>query len=200
MPSKFDPKFWSGDHFQVNHNFDELYKRINDLNPTLVIDAGCGRNLHKPYIKNLFGFDASPFPEIDLQSTILDAPFAIGCADAVLSLGSVQFISRDYVIQNMEKIISWVKPGGLIEMRVRTYEPSKNFIMPVHHFFWEEELIDFVSKKYNLEISNMQKYRSESNMSNEEISKKFDLSEQSEIFLAEKQLWGRTIWTWRTKQ
>ena len=155
LPNKYNPDTWWGDEYQENAGFEEMYNRINALNPNLVIDAGCGRNKHKNHIKNLIGFDASPYPEVDLHCAILDAPFDPNSADAVLALGSVQFISKEYIIENVERIVSWVKPGGLIEIRILLQDKvAKNYIEEYDKkgvkVSWDTELKNYVSKKYNL--------------------------------------------------
>ena len=155
MPRRYNPETWWGDEFQENAGLEEIYARINALNPNLVIDAGCGRNKHKAHIKNLIGIDASPFPEVDIHCAILDAPFEPNSADAVLALGSVQFISREYIIENMQKIISWVRPGGLIEMRVLLQNDiAKDYIKKYDKrrvkISWDPELQDYLSTQHNL--------------------------------------------------
>ena len=144
LTKRFDPVTWRGDHFQENAGLQELYERVNARNPSLVIDAGCGRNPHKAHIPNLIGFDPSPFPDIDFQSTILDAEFEPECADVVLSLGSIQFISHDYIRENIDKIVGWCKPGGIIEMRIALGQfPNKR------HCGWAPGMLNEFTEKYN---------------------------------------------------
>lgn len=155
LTKRYNPETWWGDEFQENAGLEEMYARVNALNPTLVIDAGCGRNKHKRHIKNLIGIDASPFPEVDINCAILEASFQPNCADAVLALGSVQFISREYIIKNMEKLISWVKPGGLIEMRILLQDATaKEYIEKFDKqgvkVPWDSELRDYLSSQHNL--------------------------------------------------
>ena len=155
LVKRYDPETWWGDLYQENAGFEEMYSRVNELNPTLVIDAGCGRNKHKQHIKNLIGIDASPFPEVDIHCPILEAPFEPECADAVLVLGSVQFISKEYIIENMEKLIRWVKPGGLIEMRVSSQDDvTKDFIKNYDKqgvkVLWDNDLRKYFVEKFSL--------------------------------------------------
>lgn len=156
LPNRYKPGWWRGFHFQENAGLEEMYARVNALNPTLVIDAGCGRNKHKSYIKNLIGFDASPYPEVDINCPILEAPFEPSCADAVLALGSIQYISKDYILSNIDKIISWVKPGGIIEMRVMLDDDNSKKYHALYdkdalRFPWSNELREEITKAYNLE-------------------------------------------------
>jgi trans-aconitate methyltransferase len=155
LTKRYNPETWWGDAYQENAGLEEMYARVNALDPTLVIDAGCGRNKHKEHIKNLIGIDASPFPEVDINCPILEATFQPNCADVVLALGSVQFISREYIIENMEKLISWVKPGGLIEMRVLVHDKTaKDWIEQYDQqgvkFPWDAELREYITNQYNL--------------------------------------------------
>lgn len=202
LSKTFDPTTWNGDSYQKNSRFDEMYQEINLLNPTLVIDAGCGRNIHKEYIKNLVGFDASPFPEADYHFTILDATFETESADAVLCLGSVQFIDKDYIVKNMEKIISWVKPGGLLVMRVvyaddfvtnywKTYSPNSLSM----RCLWNDELRNYITKKHNLEYKIVPwQYQSEIDEKNH--NKKYKEYRSTEQVKAKQQC-RRLCWTWR---
>jgi hypothetical protein len=156
LPSRYNPSLWKGNHFQENAGLEEMYARVNALNPTLVIDAGCGKNKHKPFIKNLIGFDASPYPDVDINCAILDAQFEPESADAVLCLGSIQYISREYILANVDKVINWVKPGGLIEMRVMLNDAFSQEYHSVYdkdavRYPWDDQLRNEITEKYNLE-------------------------------------------------
>jgi SAM-dependent methyltransferase len=156
LPSRYGPTTWKGNHFQENAGIEEMYARVNALDPTLVIDAGCGKNKHKPFIKNLIGFDASPYLGVDMNCAILDAPFEPASADAVLCLGSIQYINEEYILANIDKVISWVKPGGLIEMRVMlndafSQEYHKVYDKDAVRHPWDDQLRNKITEKYNLE-------------------------------------------------
>lgn len=152
LSDRYDPSEWIG--IPAEENYEGMYRRINSLEPELVIDAGCGRNQHKNKIKNLIGFDPSPFPEIDFRSTIIDAKFEKNSADALLLLGSVQHIDEEYVRENMDKAISWCKPQAIIEMRVRPFENNPAAANPLYHenlhFYWPFRLVTDLMKIYNL--------------------------------------------------
>jgi hypothetical protein len=127
-----------------------LIKAINELNPRLVIDAGCGHNILKKYINNLIGFDQELYPTADFQSSILDAEFAPGSADVILCLGSLHFGSREFVYKNFEKIMHWLAPGGYVVMRV--YE-SNDVESATNHFYkFTQYDIDFLENLYNLKM------------------------------------------------
>jgi hypothetical protein len=199
LPKRYDPDTWDGDDFQANARLDEIYTRINALNPMLVIDAGCGRNKHKAHIQNLVGFDASDFPEVDINCPILEAPFDPESADAVLCLGSVQFISREYIIENMDRIISWVKPGGLIEMRVMYADETAKTYWAVFDpkgvkYPWDKELREEITKKHNLEYA-VEPWFYNSELDEDAKSKNY----KKEGRLNLRQQLKRECWTWRKK-
>jgi hypothetical protein len=203
---RYNPKKWKGDAYQKNAKLDELYDRINSLNPSLVIDAGCGRNSHKSQIKNLIGFDASPFPEVDICCPISEAPFEPESADAVLCLGSVQFIGRNYIIENMDKIISWVKPGGLIEMRVMLadsiaidfwkYDDPNGVKFP-----WDESLRAEIANKHKLEYM-VAPWVYHGDLDDEKLEAIKETRKQSGYRINEEKIrlrakQSRECWTWR---
>lgn len=107
---------WRSNLHLFKHSGYNLVDHINDMNPRLVIDAGCGINGFKGKIKNVVGFDPV-FDEADFKSTILEAPFADQCADIVFAFGCVNFGTRDDVALNIIKLKSWLRPGGLLYMR-----------------------------------------------------------------------------------
>jgi hypothetical protein len=108
-----------GDSFKqkMNIGYPWIIEYANSLNPSLVIDAGCGRNMYKGQIQNLIGFDSGDYDNVDFKSTILDANFDDNSADIVMALGSIQFVSLKYIRKNLEKIVGWTKPGGHMIMR-----------------------------------------------------------------------------------
>ena len=97
-----------------------IIETVNSLNPSLVIDAGCGTNHYKAHIANLVGFDPNDPVHADRVDTIQSAQFDPASADAVLALGSMQFGTRESVRADLERVVSWLKPQGLLFMRVKS--------------------------------------------------------------------------------
>lgn len=150
----FDPSSW-----KTRSNYvvagENLIDEINDLNPKLVIDAGCGHNQFKGKVKNLVGFDILNFPNADFISSIQDADFKTQSADVVIALGSIQFGTKQEVYEDVGKIASWLKPSGYIVMRVLKDQvvlgPLGNK-PSLFRYYWSEEDIDILSTKYNLTV------------------------------------------------
>lgn len=107
---------WKANIHLFKHSGKNWIKQINDLNPELVIDAGCGENFFKGKIKNLVGYDPV-FKEADFNCTHFTAPFKEQCADVIIAGGSVNWGDRDDIAFILVKLKSWLKPGGRLFMR-----------------------------------------------------------------------------------
>lgn len=149
----FDPATYNGHYWADQYKFAglNLIDEINQLDPDLVIDAGCAHNRFKGHIQNLVGFDRNPFPFADLHTTIEAAPFRPECADVVMALGSMHFGTKELVEQQVDRVVSWVKPGGFIIMRVnnKIFFNDKNADI---RYTWTDEDRKYFSEKYNLNM------------------------------------------------
>jgi len=93
-----------------------LIDEINALNPTRVLDLGCGYNEFKGKIQNLTGID--PYNKnADEQVTILDYQPSHQF-DVILCLGSINFGSTEKILAELQKAVQLTKPGGLLFFRV----------------------------------------------------------------------------------
>jgi hypothetical protein len=148
LAKKFNPSTWDGFMaFQYyTHSGMNLIDDVNALDADLVIDVGCGHNRFKGHIKNLIGFDPQPFPMADIQSDIASINFRPESADVLLVLGSIQFGTRENVKQNLDKVVSWLKPGGVIVMRT-LYQFDTNTIpyADVHYVWTDKDIEEFGS-------------------------------------------------------
>jgi hypothetical protein len=151
LDTLFDPESYQGYHWAEQYKFAglNLIDEINQLDPDLVIDAGCAHNRFKGHIQNLVGFDRNPFPFADLHITIEAAPFRPECADVVLALGSMHFGTKELVEQQVDRVVSWTKPGGFIVMRVNNkiyYDDEYTDI----RYNWTDSDRQYFSEKHNL--------------------------------------------------
>lgn len=79
-----------------------LVDSVNALNPSLVLDVGCGQNFYKNKIKNLVGLDIFG-SDCDIRVDYFNSDYA-DKADAVLVLGVLEYGSPDVVQQKLERI------------------------------------------------------------------------------------------------
>lgn len=119
--------------------------QINDAHK--IIDVGCGQNLYKKYYNNIVGLDIVDYGA-DIVSSIQDAKIKKETFDIALCLG-VFHGSFNNVTADIEKISSWVKPGGYIICRAR--QNSMNYRIEVkNNRYFNLDVIDNYSKKFNL--------------------------------------------------
>lgn len=155
LEKKFDPSNWEGYKvwFQYTHTGMNLIEEINELDPDLVIDVGCGHNRFKGKIRRIIGFDQEPFPFADLHMSIEEINFRTESADVVMCLGSVQFGDRDFVRNQMKKISSWVKPGGFIVMRtMNQFFKKGTYPYQEAHYIWTKDDAKTIGEENNLSI------------------------------------------------
>lgn len=155
LKDKFNPSDWGGYKAFKHYKYTgkNLISEINDLDPDLVIDAGCGHNRFKGHIKNLIGFDQEPFPFADIQSSIEKINFRKNSADVVMALGSIQFGDRDFVRSQMKKITSWVKPGGFIVMRtMKDWFRTEDYPHSDSHYIWSEDDVVSIGEENSLTV------------------------------------------------
>lgn len=144
----------------VDFNFDVvnqfIFEKVLPLNPSLVIDAGCGKNSYKSKIPNLIGFDPGDYIGADFKSTILEANFEPESADVILMLGSVQFIGKPYIRKNISKLVSWIKPNGLIIGRANLdteyFRQFLSYANPLKQVPWSKEFLYQITEEFNLEF------------------------------------------------
>ncbi len=153
LGKKFDPTKWTGwkafKHYKYTGT--NLVDDINNLDPDLVIDVGCGHNRFKGHIKNLIGFDQEPFPFADLHMSIENINFRKESADVVMALGSIQFGDKDFVKSQVKKIVSWVKPGGFIIMRtMKDWFHNYDYPYMSSHYIWSQDDINEIEKENSL--------------------------------------------------
>lgn len=125
-------QIWQPETKKYKYSGLGIIDQINALNPKAVLDAGCGYNEFKGKIQNLTGID--PFnPRADIKTHILEYETDIEY-DAVICLGSINFGTTDKIFEEVKKVVSLTKTGGLIIFRVN---PG------IQHIARESKWIDF---------------------------------------------------------
>ena len=127
-----------------------LVEEVNSLNPSLVVDAGCGANYFRGKINNLIGFDLDDYPDCDLQSSISDMKIQPESVDVVLALGTFQYSSRQRVLEDLSTTVSWVRPGGYIVMRLNKFVTESESVTSSYR--WSQEWFEKVSEDLGLKV------------------------------------------------
>ena len=137
-------------------NWNE-YKQmvLDDIDPeNLVIDVGCGSNMYKGRLPNVIGIDPAN-DAADFYTTIEDYTTDLRF-DVAICNGSINFGERKDIEQQIEKIISLLKPKNKIYWRVNPgYTDHRNSdaaALGPHFFPWTEQLLNEMAEKYNYEI------------------------------------------------
>lgn len=126
---------------------DETIKLINDLNPELVLDLGCGKNMYKSHIKNLTGIDIAPNPKVDILEDISKLSFNDNSADACLCYGSINFGGTELIKQQLSEVYRVLKPEGLAVFRGNMNENNEEI-----YYDWNEEKISYWTNYFNFKI------------------------------------------------
>mgnify|MGYP001158359996 FL=1 len=107
---------WKPDNKQFKATGTELIDKVNALNPQSVLDIGCGYNLLKSKIQNLWGID--PYnSHADEMIDLMDFP-STTMYDVVLVLGSINFGCEESIKEKLAKAVSLCEPRGHIFFRV----------------------------------------------------------------------------------
>tara|TARA_Y100001935_G_C17270864_1_gene491853 strand:- start:240 stop:923 length:684 start_codon:yes stop_codon:yes gene_type:complete len=116
--SKYFGEVWQPKTKQFKYSGLKLIDEINSLNPTSVLDLGCGYNEFKGKIPHLVGVD--PYNKnADIQQTILE--YNPGKQfDVIIVLGSINFGSTDKVFAELEHAVELCAPGGTMFFRVNS--------------------------------------------------------------------------------
>ena len=127
----------------------------------LVIDVGCGMNNYKQYFNNHIGIDIASTSGADIISPMEDVDFDDECAELILALGSIQFKSEDLMLRQFGHVIKWLKPGGLMLLRVSGPDRVKQIQdrrPGSPHVLWTDDMTKHVITKYNLKIEHYKEF------------------------------------------
>ena len=129
-----------------------------------IVDAGCGGNQYQMHFPNLIAFDPVDYGNQHFVSSILDADIDQESQDGVLCLGVLHECPDDYIQANMEKMLSWIKPGGKLVMKHKatplTYKINHPYIDTLKaQGMWDKEKIDEYTNMYNLKLNWIEPWR-----------------------------------------
>lgn len=159
-------KYWKGNTKEFSMSgHDQIAKKISDLNPKHILDVGCGYNSLKQYMQTKGMLDNTEFVGIDPFNNNADIMQGI-CQywhenqdkqyDTVLALGSINFGTKDKILQEIDCLDKLTAPGGYQFWRVNPGLlhdcPEFPLINLVDFYPWDKAFIDSIANIYNYEI------------------------------------------------
>ena len=135
-----DPVAWK--------QYEDIIDEITD--DEKVLDVGCGYHPFKGKIKNLLGIDKYN-EQADIVVDLMDFDTVPESYDVVIALGSTNLFGFELIEKQIEKVVSWCKPGGRIYMRVNPQ--IEKITSPKESAYpWTIDDIEYFTKKHNLNI------------------------------------------------
>lgn len=152
---RFFAEIWKPRTNDYDYTGWTLTEEINQLNPSAVLDVGCGYHPFKGRINNLVGID--PYNNCaDYEVDILEYKVKPESYDVIIALGSINFNSRDEIEQRFEHCVNLLAPGGKFYLRANPGETHKTGVY-VDIFPWSFEVVNEFAEKYNLKLDTFKK-------------------------------------------
>jgi hypothetical protein len=130
--AQYFSQVWQPETKKYKYSGLAIIDQVNALNPSAVLDLGCGYNEFKGKIQNLTGVD--PYnKKADVTAHTLDYESDTEY-DVTICLGSINFGSTDKIFKELQQAVSLTRTGGLIFFRVN---PG------IQHTALESKWIDF---------------------------------------------------------
>ena len=118
---------------------------INSLDPTLVLDLGCGDNRYKGLVNNLIGIDIADKPLVDIVSNFTNLEFENNSVDAIIAYGSINFGEEELIAEQLQEAKRVLKDKGIICFR--GYSSTDPF-----YYYWTEERCNYFTEKFNFKL------------------------------------------------
>ena len=129
----------------------DIIDEVNALEPTSVLDLGCGYNEFKGKINNVTGVD--PFNDrADHKCSILeyqpDEKY-----DITIVMGSINFGSSDKILGELENVVDMVKSGGFLYFRVNPgIQHDKPAAKWINFYDWDPVFISNAAQHLNCDV------------------------------------------------
>ena len=150
--TKYFSKVWQPETKKYKYSGLAIIDEVNAMNPTAVIDIGCGYNEFRGKIQNLIGID--PYNHrADVKATVLEYQVTDIKYDVAICLGSINFGSSDKIIKELTAAVNLVKDGGVLYFRVN---PGQQHTAPesqwINFYDWDPVFISNMAKQLNCEL------------------------------------------------
>ena len=148
---RYFAEIWQPETKKYKYSGLSIIDEVNALNPSNVLDVGCGYNEFKGKIQNLTGIDAFN-KRADIKTHTLDYETNIEY-DVIICLGSINFGSTDKIIKEMSKVVSLTKQNGLLIFRANPGVQHKAYESRWIDFFdWNTTFIMNIALSLNCEV------------------------------------------------
>jgi SAM-dependent methyltransferase len=152
---RFFSEIWKPRTDEYNYTGWQLVEEINNLDPTSVLDVGCGYHPFKGRIQNLIGID--PYNNCaDYEVDILEYQVKPASHDVIIAMGSINFNSREDIEQRFAHCVDLLCVGGKFYLRANPGIPHKNGPY-VDIFPWSFGIVKEFAEKYHLRLETFKK-------------------------------------------
>lgn len=150
---KYFSKVWQPKTKKYKYSGLDIIDRINEEEPNLVVDLGCGYNEFKGKIKNLQGVD--PYNHrADVKCGLLD--YYAQDVDCVICFGSINFGNTEKIIAEVGHALAMTRTGGKLFFRVN---PGIQHDAPearwIDFFNWSPGFVIRLADQFNVEVKAM---------------------------------------------
>jgi hypothetical protein len=149
---RFFAEIWKPRTNDYDYTGWALVEEINAMNPSSVLDVGCGYHPFKGRINNLVGID----PYNNCADYMVDILAYVGSHDVIIALGSINFNSRDEIESRFKKCVDSLTQGGRFFLRANPGIPHKTGPY-VDIFPWTFEVVKEFADRYNLKLITFKK-------------------------------------------
>jgi hypothetical protein len=147
---RFFSEIWKPRTGDYEHTGWSLVDEVNELNPSSVLDIGCGYHPFKGRIQNIIGID--PYNDCaDYEVDILEYKVKPASHDVLIALGSINFNSKDEIEARFSHCVNILKQGGKFFLRANPGIPHKTGPY-VDIFPWTFEVVNEFAETYNLKL------------------------------------------------
>ena len=149
---RFFAEIWKPRTNDYDYTGWQLAEEINRLNPSSVLDVGCGYHPFKGRINNIVGID----PYNNCADYMVDILEYSGSHPVVVALGSINFNSRDEIESRFARCVEILEPGGRFYLRANPGIPHRTGPY-VDIFPWSFEIVKEFADRYNLKLLEFKK-------------------------------------------
>ena len=144
-------KVWQPETKKFKYSGLAIIDEVNSMNPSNVIDIGCGYNEFKGKIKNLTGID--PYNErADISIHTLDYKPDVQY-DVAICLGSINFGSSDKILKELANVVGIVRTGGFLYFRVNPgIQHTKPAARWINFYDWDPIFISNAAEYLNCNV------------------------------------------------